>query len=92
MLPERDDFNELLQDPSQMAAESGFKVTPGGVREAGFGDFIASGSHGLWWSNTNKGSGTAWNFQIGGGSGKSKAKLYYNAKGTGCSVRCIQLQ
>jgi uncharacterized protein (TIGR02145 family) len=65
----------------------GFSALPGGGRYSD-GDFHSAGHGGYWWAATEHGSGYAYNRRID--HYNDHAYEYYNDKGYGFSVRCVQ--
>jgi uncharacterized protein (TIGR02145 family) len=68
--------------------ESGFSGLPNGFRSGGSGFFFAIGDFGFWWSASESGAGSAWNRVLESGSASTYREN--DAKGVGCSVRCVR--
>jgi uncharacterized protein (TIGR02145 family) len=65
----------------------GFSALPGGSRYA-VGGFGSLGSSGYWWSATENGASYAYYRRMD--TGDASVILYYDVKGCGFSVRCLQ--
>ncbi len=76
------------QSPNEGAGnQSGFGGLPGGSR-SGSGEFSGIGYVGLWWTDTDAGSGMAWMRMLSHDS--PHVDLLYADKSFGFSVRCVR--
>lgn len=69
--------------------ESGFEGLPGGFRyDISIGSFSGIGTHGGWWSSSEKNSTSAWSRNVI--YNNSRADRDYLTKNYGCSIRCVK--